>query len=68
MIRGDIEPNSCILNMTDSSTAEGWARKSNFDTDPIDCCVDPIEAFVRMEVCRKFAELCIEFGIQHISQ
>ena len=44
-------------------------RKSNFDTDPeTGCCIEKLEAEVRMEVCRKFAELCIEYDVRHYSQ
>jgi hypothetical protein len=68
IIAGRINRSECILSLTDSSTSEGWAHKSNFDVDPIDCEVDPIEAEVREEVCRHFALLCIENGIRHLSQ
>jgi hypothetical protein len=30
-----INRGECILSMTDSSTSEGWAHKSNFDVDPL---------------------------------
>ena len=30
IIEGNLPPLSCILSMTDSTTAEGWLRKSNF--------------------------------------
>jgi hypothetical protein len=63
-----INRGECILSMTNSSTSEGLAHKSNFNVDPIDCYVDPIEATVREEVCRHFALLYIENGIRHHSQ
>ena len=71
ILEGELEIESCILSMTDSSTSEGWARKSNFETDPenVDCPdFNPVEAEVRMEVCRHFAELCIESKIRHYPQ
>lgn len=67
ILAGRLEPESCILSMTDSSTSEGWAKKSNFNTD-VDCEFDRIEAEVRMDVCRHFAELCVENKIRHYSQ
>jgi hypothetical protein len=58
---GRISKEDCVLSMTDSSTSEGWTRKSNFKIDPInaDCDFDPVEAKVRTDVCRRFAELCL---------
>lgn len=70
MLAGRIQPEDCLLSMTDSSTSDGWAHKSNFDTDPIDadCCFDPEEPAVRSEVCRHFAQLCLDNGVRHYSQ
>jgi hypothetical protein len=53
--------------MTDSSTSEGWTRKSNFKIDPIDadCDFDPIEAEVRTDICRHFAELTLDNKFCH---
>ena len=50
--------------MTDSTTAEGWLRKSNF-TELREC---PIQASVRIEAAQKFATLMMEFGIKSYSQ
>lgn len=54
-----MQKGDCLLSMKDSTTYEGWLRKSNFKTDPLttDSVYDPIEAEVRMEICRKFADL-----------
>ena len=70
ILAGRISSESCILSMTDSSTSEGWSKKTNFNIDPIDadCDFDPIEAEVRMEVCRHFATLCLDNKIRHYSQ
>ena len=56
--------------MTDSSTSEGWARKSNFDIDPMnpDASFDPQEPKARAAVCRKFAEICLDNDLRHFSQ
>ena len=50
--------------MTDSSTSEGWAKKSNF-TELIE---DPIQAEVRIEVCRKDAQRNLEYKLKDYSQ
>lgn len=70
IIAGRLAPNECILSMTDSSTSEGWAHKSNFDTDPLDadCEFDPEEPAVRSDICRKFASLCLDANVRHYSQ
>jgi hypothetical protein len=59
---GRISKEDCVLSMTDSSTSEGWTRKSNFKINPIDadCDFDPVEAKVCTDVCRHFAELCLD--------
>jgi len=64
IIRTDIQAGDCCLSMTDSSTSEGWARKTNFSelTD------DPIQATVRLEVARSHATRMIENGIKDYSQ
>jgi hypothetical protein len=48
VLAGRIKREDCVLSMTDSSTSEGWTRKSNFKIDPVDadCDFDPIEAEV----------------------
>ena len=50
--------------MTDSSTSEGWSKKSNF-TELIE---DPVQAEVRIEVCRKDAKRNLEFQLKDYSQ
>ena len=50
--------------MTDSSTSEGWAKKSNF-TELIE---DPVQAEVRIEVCRKDAKRNLEYNLKDYSQ
>ena len=63
-----LKPGDCALSLTDSLTTNGWSFKSNFDKDPLDKSIDPIEAEVRAEVCRHFAILCIENEIQSRNQ
>eukprot|EP00956_Cyclotella_meneghiniana_P001492 scaffold1687_cov40-Cyclotella_meneghiniana.AAC.3 len=67
VIEGTLQPEDCILSMTDSSTSEGWHKKTNFKTDPVeaDCEFDPEEAEVRTEICRQFAELCVKNKLVH---
>ena len=49
LIHGRLKEGDCILSMTDSTTSEGWARKTNFS----ECGEEPIEATIRIEVARK---------------
>ena len=50
--------------MTDSSTSEGWLRKSNFKEDG----EIPIQATVRLEVSRSDAKRIMENKIKNYSQ
>jgi hypothetical protein len=70
ILAGQIKPEDCVLSQTDSSTSEGWAYKTNFDTDPFDADrhFNPEEPAVRSDVCRKFADLCLKNEICHNSQ
>jgi hypothetical protein len=67
VLAGRIKREDCVLSMTDSSTFEGWTRKSNFKIDPVDadCDFDPIEAEVRTDICRHFAELNLDNKFCH---
>ena len=70
VIEGNLHPEDCILSMTDSSTSEGWHKKTNFKTDPIDadCEFDPEEAQVHTKISRHFAEICVENKLVHFAQ
>ena len=54
----------CALSMTDSTTSEGWARKTNFKEDG----EEPIQATTRLEVARAHATRFLENGIKDYSQ
>ncbi len=47
-----IDPESCLLSQTDSSSAAGWLRKSNF--------ADKVDETVQLATARKAAELLIQ--------
>ena len=64
IIHGRLKEGDCCLSMTDSSTSEGWARKTNFKED----CEDPIQATIRIEVARDHAMRLLELGIKDYSQ
>jgi len=49
---GVIDPESCILSQTDSSSAMGWLRKSNFADKP--------DEAVQLATARKLADLLLE--------
>ena len=50
--------------MTDSSTSEGWAKKTNFKEDG----EEPIQATVRLEVSRGDAQRMLDAGFKNYSQ
>ena len=52
------------MSMTDSSTSEGWARKTNFKEDG----EEPIQATVRLEVSRGDAQRMMEARVKNYSQ
>jgi hypothetical protein len=71
-LAGRLKKGMCKLSMSDSTTSVGWLKKSNFDTDPGEnedgTPIDPVEAQIRMELCRKHALLCLDNEIQDFSQ
>jgi hypothetical protein len=52
ILMDDIPPESCILSQTDSSTAAGWLRKSNF--------TDDVNSVVQLTTARQLATLTIK--------
>jgi hypothetical protein len=73
VLAGRLTSGMCKLSFSDSMTSTGWMKKSNFYTDPEPeedgtLTVDPIEAEVRMDVCRHHALLCLENEIRDFSQ
>ena len=64
MLMGRLERGDCFLSMTDSSTSEGWSKLSNFS----ELGEEPIQAEVRIEVCREDAKRKLEFGVKDYSQ
>ena len=64
MLAGRIGPGDCSLSMTDSSTSEGWASKTNFKEDG----VDPIQATVRLDAARAHARRLMDHEIKDYSQ
>mmetsp|Transcript_13224 Transcript_13224/g.28024 ORF Transcript_13224/g.28024 Transcript_13224/m.28024 type:complete len:842 (+) Transcript_13224:3970-6495(+) len=65
IIDGELGNGDCSLSMTDSSTSEGWTRKTNFKEADFD---DPEEAAVRREVARVHAKHFLSLGIKEYSQ
>jgi hypothetical protein len=58
-----LQPLDCALSMTDSTTSEGWLRKSNFREDD-----DTIQAQARIQVAREHASRYMNLGIRDYSQ
>jgi len=64
IINGRLKHGDCSLSMTDSTTSEGWTRKTNFKED----CEEPIQATVRIQVAREHATRLMEHGVKDYSQ
>ncbi len=64
IIRGCLHSGACALSMTNSTTSEGWLRKTNFSK----LKEDPIQATVRLEVARMHATHYITLSIREYSQ
>ena len=64
ILAGRLSPGDCCLSMGDSTTSEGWLRKSNFKEDGD----EPIQATCRLEVCRDDAKRKMENKIMGYSQ
>jgi hypothetical protein len=64
IIAGRLKRGDCALSMTDSTTAEGWMRKSNFD----EFGEDPIQASARADAARHHAQLFMDEDIKGYSQ
>ncbi len=62
-ISGRLKEGDCALSMTDSTTSEGWLRKSNFREEN-----DQIQASVRILVARDHARRYMDLGIRDYSQ
>jgi hypothetical protein len=59
-----LSPGDCALSMTDSTTAEGWMKKSNF-TKASD---DPIQASTCVNAERKYAQVFLDMDVKGYSQ
>jgi hypothetical protein len=64
IIRGRLKAGDCVLSMTDSTTLEGWLRKTNFSK----LGDDPIQAAVHLEAARLHAMKYMATGIREYSQ
>jgi hypothetical protein len=64
IIRGHLTADDCALSMNDSTTSEGWLRKTNFSK----LGDDPIQASVCLEAARMHALNYMTTGIREHSQ
>ena len=64
LLSGHLKCGDCTLLMTDSTTAEGWMRKSNFDK----VSEDSVQATVRTDAARHHARLFMDAEIKGYSQ
>jgi hypothetical protein len=64
IIGGCLSPGDCTLSMTNSTTAEGWMKKSNF-VKPNN---DPIQATAHVHAARKYASIFMNADIKGYSQ
>lgn len=63
IVAGRLGDGDCALSMTDSTTSEGWLRKTNFKEDD-----DPVQAGVRIQVAREHATRYMRHWIRDYSQ
>jgi hypothetical protein len=63
ILAGRLKPEDCALSMTDSTTSEGWLRKSNFRDED-----NSVQAQVRIQVAREHASRYMNLGIRDYSQ
>jgi hypothetical protein len=63
ILAGRLKRGDCSLSMTDSTTSEGWLRKTNFKEDD-----DGDQATIRIELARSHASRFMEEGIREYSQ
>ena len=63
IIAGRLMKGDCALSMTDSTTSEGWLRKTNFLEE-----VDLVQASVRIQVAREHAMRYMNHEIRDYSQ
>jgi hypothetical protein len=63
IIAGRLRKGDCALSMTDSTTSEGWLRRSNFKEEN-----DLIQASTRIKVAREHARRYMDFEIRDYSQ
>ncbi len=52
------------MSMTDSTTAEGWMKKSNF----VEPNINPIQATTCVDVARHYAKLFMDADMKSYSQ
>ena len=66
IIENNLPPMSCILSMTDSTTTNGWLRRSNFN----DCNQqeNAEQNQCKLELARKHASLLLDNSIKDYSQ
>jgi hypothetical protein len=64
IIKGWLNPGDCALSMTDSTTAEGWMRKSNF----VKLDDNPIQVTTRVDAARKYVSVFMQAGVKGYSQ
>jgi hypothetical protein len=64
IIGGHLSPGDCALSMTDSMTAEGWMKKSNF-VKPNN---NPIQAMACDDAARKYASIFMNLDVKGYSQ
>ena len=63
IIAGRLREGDCALSMTDSTTSEGWLRKTNFKED-----MDVVQASTRILVAREHARRYMNLGLRDFSQ
>jgi hypothetical protein len=64
IIGRQLSPGDCALSMTDSTTAKGWMKNSNFS----EAGDDPIQASTHVDAARKYVQVFLDADVKGFSQ
>eukprot|EP00957_Ditylum_brightwellii_P156549 11915054-Ditylum_brightwellii.AAC.1 len=64
ILKGSLGKGDCLLSLTDSTTSEGWAKKTNFQEDN----ESPVETEVRVTIARTHARNMMTVNVKDYSQ
>jgi len=66
LLEDNLPPLSCVLSMIDSTTTNGWLRKTNFEED--DAAEDGNHSACKLELARAHAIFLLQNKVKEYSQ